>query len=105
MIDELMERTPEQQAAIEARKIFLIEERDRKEDDRQRRARTRVIDVDATARKLLKLKKVSQHWIDRKTPDQLRHFVKVACIAYQIDAISITGAPISVLSLMIVRNR
>lgn len=97
---EIQERTPEQIAAIEARKIFLIEERERKELDRLKSVRRRTIDVEATARKLVRQKLVTQAWVDRKTPAELRHYVRVACIAFQTDAISKTGTIIPVVNIM-----
>jgi len=97
---ERIERTPEQLAAIEARKEFLKAERDREEIERQRSVRRRKVDTMATARLLLKRKLVTQHWIDRKSPAELKAYVKTACIAYQVDAISVAGTIIPVINLM-----
>jgi hypothetical protein len=97
---DIEERTPEQVAAIEARKIFLMEERKQKELDRMQSARRRSLDPEATARKLVEQQLVSQAWVDRKTPKELRHYVRVACIAFQTDAISKSGAIIPVINIM-----
>ncbi len=97
---ETIERTPEQLAAIEARKVRLAEAREAEALAKARSARRRALDTNATAQMLLKKGLVSQDWIDRKTPEQLRRYVRVACIAYQVDAISMTGVAIPVINLM-----
>ena len=102
---EIAERTPEQKIAIEARKARLLEARNQEQLDRTARARRRVIDAQATAKVLLKKKLITQNWIDRKTPEELRKFVKIACIAYQVDAISMTGSRIECLGLMLHRTQ
>lgn len=101
---DIIERTPEQVDAIAARKIKLLEERDADLADRAKRARSRNIDTDATAKKLLKDKLVTKEWIARKSPEQLRRYVKIACIAYQQDAISLSGKIIPFASIVTSRS-
>ena len=101
---DIIERTPEQLAAIAARKIKILEDRDKEEKAKTKRGRRRIIDYDATSKRLLKKKLVTQHWIDRKSPAELRHYVKLACIGYQVNPISVTGSEIEVLALTIGRN-
>lgn len=94
MVDENIvefDRTPEHVAAVAARLERLRQEKVANEEAKRLRARRRVIDVEATAQALLKAGKVSQAWYNRQTPQTLTRMVKVACIANEFDAISLTG--------------
>jgi len=100
-------RTPEE---IEAHKIAVAErnaklkaEREAQEVAKRLRARRRVVDFDATAKALLKAKKVTQAWVDRQNPEQLRRMVKTACIANEFEAISLSGHPIAWQTLILTR--
>lgn len=103
-MDTGVELTAEQKLAIEKRKVRLQEERHKATMDRQARARRRVVDTEATAKLLLKERKVSKNWIDRKTPEELRKYVKVACIAHEIDPISVLGTRIEWISLLFAKR-
>jgi hypothetical protein len=98
---EKVERTPEEQAAIDERLAQLKEERVAYEQRKRNRARNRVIDIEATAKKLVKEKKVTATWVNRQIKNNtLAKMVKTACIAYEFDAINLGGNPLPWMNLI-----
>ncbi len=90
-----MPQTEEFKQKVAERKARLKAQAEADAIARSKAARRRVIDVDATLKLLRDLKKVSPTWGNDMSPEKLRVMVRKACIAYMVDAISLTGVRIN----------
>lgn len=88
------ELSEEQKLAIEKRKAFLKQQAEDAATAKRERAKRNVMDVKATFSRLVASGRVKPSSIIGRNEQQIRKFVRTACIAYNIKAISVAGTDV-----------